>query len=106
VLLIKTAVKTLGKEWSITARLVEGHKLATSGVYAHVRLPIYTGMFGMLLPTGIAYSKWISVVAAFIIFLIGTVIRVRSEERLLREAFGQRFDDYAMRVPAIVPGLY
>ena len=36
VLLIKAAVKTLGKEWSITARLVEGHKLATSGVYAIV----------------------------------------------------------------------
>jgi protein-S-isoprenylcysteine O-methyltransferase Ste14 len=31
VLLIMAAVKTLGKEWSITARMVEDHKLATKG---------------------------------------------------------------------------
>ena len=52
--LITAAVKTLGKEWSVTARLVEGHKLATSGPYAYVRHPIYTGMLGMLVATGLA----------------------------------------------------
>lgn len=106
VILIMAAVNTLGKEWSVTARLVEGHQLATSGVYAYVRHPIYTGMLGMLLATGMAYSNWVALVAALVIFLIGTMIRVRSEERLLRKAFGQKFDDYAQRVSAIVPGLY
>lgn len=106
VLLIMAAIKYLGKEWSLTARLVEGHKLATSGPYAYVRHPIYTGLLGMLLATGLAFSNSIALVAALVIFSIGTMIRVRSEERLLREAFGQEFDDYARRVSAIVPGLY
>ena len=104
--LITMAVKTLGKEWSITARLVEGHKLATSGPYALVRHPIYSGMLGMLLATGLAISHWAALLAALIIFLIGTTIRVRSEEKLLREAFGEQFETYARRVRAIVPGLY
>lgn len=104
--LITAAVKTLGKEWSLTARLVEGHKLATSGPYAYVRHPIYTGMLGMLVATGLAFSHWITLLAAIPIFFVGTIIRVRSEERLLREAFGAQFEDYARRVPAIVPGLY
>jgi protein-S-isoprenylcysteine O-methyltransferase Ste14 len=104
--LITMAVKTLGKEWSITARLVEGHKLATSGPYALVRHPIYSGMLGMLLATGLAISHWAALLAALIIFFIGTTIRVRSEEKLLREAFGQQFETYARRVRAIVPGLY
>lgn len=106
VMLIMSAVKTLGKEWSITARLVEGHKLATSGPYAYVRHPIYTGMLGMLLATGLAISHWWAMLAALLVFIIGTVIRVRSEEKLLREAFGQEFDNYSQRVPAIVPGLF
>jgi protein-S-isoprenylcysteine O-methyltransferase Ste14 len=106
VVLIMCAVKTLGKEWSLTARLVEGHKLATSGPYAYVRHPIYTGMLGMLLATGLAISHWLAVLAALLVFIIGTVIRVRSEEKLLREAFGQEFDNYSQRVPAIVPGLF
>lgn len=104
--LITTAVKTLGKEWSLTARLVEGHKLATTGPYAFVRHPIYTGMLGMLMATGLAVSHWPALLAAVVIFFIGTIIRVRSEEKLLREAFGEQFENYARRVPAIVPGLY
>jgi len=104
--LIMTAVKTLGREWSLTARLVEGHQLATNGPYAYVRHPIYTGMLGMLLATGLAVSHWIGIVAALFVFFIGTIIRVRSEERLLSGAFGPQFDEYSQRVPAIVPGLY
>ncbi len=104
--LITMAVRTLGKEWSITARLVEGHKLATTGPYALVRHPIYSGMLGMLLATGLAISHWAALLAALLIFFIGTTIRVRSEEKLLREAFGEQFETYARRVRAIVPGLY
>jgi protein-S-isoprenylcysteine O-methyltransferase Ste14 len=104
--LTTTAVKTLGKEWSLTARLVEGHKLATTGPYALVRHPIYTGMLGMLLATGLAISHWAALLAALVVFLIGTTIRIRSEEKLLREAFGEQFESYARNVRAIVPGLY
>ena len=106
VAVVLAAVKTLGKEWSITARLVEGHSLATQGPYRFVRHPIYIGMFGMLLATGLAISYWFSLVAAILIFFIGTIIRVRSEEKLLREQFGPEFEAYAERVPAILPGVY
>ena len=50
------AVRTLGKQWSITARVLEGHKLVTEGPYSIVPNPIYAGMFGMLLTTGLAIS--------------------------------------------------
>src|ERR1700730_16312986 len=43
--LIETAIRTLGKQWALRARLVAGHKLITAGPYAYVRNPIYTGMF-------------------------------------------------------------
>ena len=104
--MITAAVKTLGKEWSLTARLVEGHKLATTGPYAYVRHPIYTGMLGMLLATGLAASHWAAILIALVVFFAGTIIRVRSEEKLLREAFGDQFENYSRRVPAILPGLY
>jgi protein-S-isoprenylcysteine O-methyltransferase Ste14 len=104
--LVTAAVRTLGKEWSLTARLVEGHKLATTGPYAFVRHPIYSGMLGMLVATGLAFSYWGALLAALVIFFAGTIIRVRSEEKLLREAFGEQFENYAQHIPAIVPGLY
>jgi len=106
VFIVMAAVKTLGKEWSITARVVTDHKLATEGPYRFVRHPIYTGMLGMLIATGIAVSYWPALLVALVVFFLGTAIRIRSEERLLRETFGLEFETYARSVPAIVPGLY
>ena len=63
-------------------------------------------MFGMLLATGLAAGRWIPLALAIALFAVGTFIRVRTEERLLREAFGQEFDDYARRVKALLPGIY
>lgn len=106
VLLVIEAIKTLGKEWSITARVVAGHKLATKGPYDFVRHPIYTGMLGMLLATGIAVSYWPALLVAIAVYFGGTLIRIRSEERLLLETFGAEFEAYSRRVPALLPGLY
>jgi protein-S-isoprenylcysteine O-methyltransferase Ste14 len=104
--LIEAAVRTLGKQWALRARLVEGHQLITDGPYARVRNPIYTGMLGMLVATGLAMEHWIATVIAFVIFAVGTAIRVRSEEKLLRAAFGAEFEAYAKRVPPVLPGIY
>jgi protein-S-isoprenylcysteine O-methyltransferase Ste14 len=104
--LTASAVRTLGKQWAVAARLVEGHKLITAGPYRFVRNPIYTGMLGMLVATGLAMEHWTAFVAAIVLFAVGLVIRVRSEEKLLCAAFGKEFEDYARRVPAVLPGIY
>lgn len=103
---VLNAIRTLGKQWSLAARVLEGHKLVTEGPYGIVRNPIYTGMFGMLLATGLAISHWIGLLFALVVFAVGTVIRVQSEEKLLREAFGAEFEAYAQRVPAVIPFLF
>jgi len=99
------SIRTLGQQWSVTARVVEGHKLVTEGPYSIVRNPIYSGMLGMLLATGLAVSHWIGLVVALIFFGLGTAIRVRSEAGLLREMFGDEFHNYERQVPAVIPFL-
>src|SRR5689334_12323530 len=44
VFLTMSAIRELGKQWSLEARLVEGHDLVTTGPYNLVRHPIYTAM--------------------------------------------------------------
>ena len=96
-------MQTLGKQWTYAARVIKGHQLITQGPYGIVRNPIYLGMFGLILSTCIAYSRWWSGLAAVVFFLIGNHIRIRAEEQLLRETFGDQFDEYARRVPAFIP---
>ena len=99
------ARRALGKQWSIRARITSGHALVTEGPYRFVRHPIYSGMLGMLVATGLANSHWIALVPAVTLGGIGTWIRVRAEERLLRETFGPAYDAYAREVPALIPRL-
>ena len=99
------ALRTLGKQWSVAARLREAHKLVTEGPYRVVRHPIYAANFGLLLATGLAFSRLGPLLLASLAFWIGSVIRVRGEERLLREAFGEEYEAYARRVPALFPRL-
>src|SRR5262249_50775826 len=102
-LLAGWAVRTLDRQWSYTARLVEDHQLVTRGPYGIVRHPIYTAMLGKLIATNFAFGHWLGLLIAVPVFVIGTLVRIRSEEKLLREAFGSQYEDYASRVPAFIP---
>lgn len=101
--LATSAIRELGKQWSLTARLIENHKLVTGGVYQIVRHPIYTAMFGMMTATALVLSHWLILIIAAIVFFIGTKIRTTSEERLLRAAFPEEYNAYAARVPGLIP---
>lgn len=100
-----SAARTLGKQWALLARVIEGHELVSSGPYAIVRNPIYLGMFGMLIASGLAVSRWQALLPAIAVYLIGTAIRIHTEQNLLRATFGEKFDEYARRVPAFLPRL-
>ena len=98
-----SAVRHLGRQFRVDAGLNADHELVRSGAYAVVRHPIYASMFAMLMVTGLLIAQWGAFLSAAVVYIIGTEIRVRSEERLLRGRFGTAFDDYASRVSAYIP---
>jgi protein-S-isoprenylcysteine O-methyltransferase Ste14 len=100
------AVVTLGRQWTYIAAVGEDHQLVTRGPYARVRHPIYAGMTGLVIATAIVVSRWWAAPIIVALQLVGTWIRANQEDRLLREAHGQSFADYAANVPAIVPRLW
>jgi protein-S-isoprenylcysteine O-methyltransferase Ste14 len=97
------AVRTLGRQWAVGARIIEAHELVTTGPYAWVRHPIYAGMGGMLIASGLVVSSWWALATAIAFYGAGAIVRVRAEEKLLLEAFGDEYRGYRARVPAVVP---
>jgi protein-S-isoprenylcysteine O-methyltransferase Ste14 len=100
---VMAAVRTLGQQWSLQARVLEHHELVQRGPYRIVRHPIYTGMFGMLAAGSLAHGHWLGLLIASIVYSVGTIIRIRSEEKLLREQFGKAYEEYTREVPAFIP---
>jgi protein-S-isoprenylcysteine O-methyltransferase Ste14 len=98
------AIVTLGRQWSIQATLRTDHALITTGPYGWVRHPVYLAFLGMLVGTGLVFASggW-QVIVGILLYLVGTEFRVHAEDELLRQRFGQAFDDYARRIPALFP---
>ena len=97
------ATKAMGKNWSVVARTRSDHQLVRSGPFAVVRHPIYLALFLYLLSFAVAFGHLGQLIIAVPIYLIGMVIRVREEEKLLRAQFGEEHVRYAREVPAFIP---
>jgi protein-S-isoprenylcysteine O-methyltransferase Ste14 len=105
VLLAWTSVHALGKQWRLEAALSADHELIQRGPYSVIRHPIYTSMFCIFLSFAMMLGSWWTAAIGAVIFIVGTEIRVRAEERLLAGRFGPSFDAYRKRVPAYIPGV-
>ena len=100
-----SAVAALGKQWRVEAALNKDHVLVKTGPYRVVRHPIYASMLCIFLAAVLMMSSWWKGVIALVLFLWGTEIRVRTEDKLLASRFGVSFESYRERVRAYVPGL-
>jgi protein-S-isoprenylcysteine O-methyltransferase Ste14 len=91
----------LGRNWSSRPTAKEHHELVTTGPYAYVRHPIYTGLIFMALGTALTGSIWgISVFfAASIIF----TLRIAKEEKIMLELFPNEYPGYQKRTKRLVP---
>jgi protein-S-isoprenylcysteine O-methyltransferase Ste14 len=104
-LLSWTAPRALGRQWRIDAALNPDHQLVTSGPYRLVRHPIYTSMLCLLLGMGFLVAPLPLLLLSTLVFIAGTEIRVRIEDRLLASQFGDHFHHYQRTVPAYIPFL-
>lgn len=94
----------IGKYWSRTVSLQEGHELIRTGPYARIRHPIYTGMLLALLGTALAIGQYRALVA-FGIFLAGFIWKSKQEEALLAGQFGTAFEEHRRRTGFFLPKL-
>lgn len=92
----------LGTNWSRAVTIKQDHELITSGPYAVVRHPIYTGLLTGFLGTAIATTQ-IRGLIAFGMIAISLWFKLRLEERFMRQQFGGTYENYARRVPALIP---
>ena len=92
----------LGRNWSGTVTIKEGHELIRSGPYAYVRHPIYTGILTAVLGTAVA-SGTVHVALGLVVIAAALVRKTRIEEAFLRETFAEEYPRYSAETPALVP---
>jgi protein-S-isoprenylcysteine O-methyltransferase Ste14 len=91
----------LGRNWSRSVTIKQGHELITTGPYAVVRHPIYTGILTGFLGIAIAISQVRGFIVLVLIFL-ALWIKLRMEEQWMRSQFGEAYATYAHQTAALV----
>ncbi|WP_242137294.1 isoprenylcysteine carboxylmethyltransferase family protein [Sphingomonas sp. TREG-RG-20F-R18-01] len=104
--LFDSASRTMGRNWALVARTRGDGTLVETGPFAYVRNPIYVALLLILLALAIACGHLGSLVIALPVFAVGTAMRIRHEETVLRAAFGGAYDRYAARVKRFLPGVF
>ena len=98
--------KELGRNWSVTLEIREQHALVTSGVYCHVRHPMYSAFWLWASAQALLLPNWIAGSSGLLGFGILFFLRVRQEEELMIETFGEEYRRYMARTSRILPGIY
>ena len=92
----------LGGNWSGIVTLKHDHELIVSGPYAIVRHPIYTGLLIAFIGSAAGRGEWRGVLAVLMAWW-ALWRKLRLEERWMAERFGEQYEAYRRRVPALVP---
>jgi protein-S-isoprenylcysteine O-methyltransferase Ste14 len=97
--------RALGKQFSTYVTLQEDHQLVQSGIYGVIRHPMYLGL--LLFGPGLAmvFRSWLAApVFGGLAFFVA--VRIREEEALLQQHFGDEFEAYRGRTWCLVPFIY
>jgi protein-S-isoprenylcysteine O-methyltransferase Ste14 len=104
--LFRRSHKDLGKNWSVTLEVREGHQLVTQGVYAYVRHPMYASFLLWGVTQALLIPNWIAGLAGLVAVLALYAVRQSREETMMRDTFGAEYDAYCARTKRLVPGIF
>jgi protein-S-isoprenylcysteine O-methyltransferase Ste14 len=96
----------LGTNWSITLEVREQHRLVTRGVYRRIRHPMYLALALYSIGQALVIPNWVAGPSNLVAFAILCALRIRPEERMMVEEFGDEYTAYAARTERLIPGVW
>ena len=100
------SIITLGRFFQYSIGIQSGHTVVTTGPYRFVRHPSYTGLLMGVIGYALACGDVWSLVAAAVLAGLGLTVRIRVEERQLRESLGADYDEFAASRKRLIPGVF
>ena len=93
----------LGLNWSPTLEIREKHELITRGIYGFIRHPMYASQWLWVLAQPLLLQNWVAGFLNLLVFIPFYFLRVRAEEQLMIEKFGDQYQSYKQKVGGVLP---
>lgn len=91
----------LGRNWGMPMSQKEEPELVTSGPYAYIRHPIYSGVLIAIVGTAVTDGSWWLI--AFFIAGVYFLFSAKREEQIMTDAFPSQYPDYKRRTKMLIP---
>ena len=91
----------IGTNWGMPMTLKENPQLVTTGPYAQIRHPIYSGVLLAMLGSALAISLWWLVF--FVVNAAQFVYAAKKEEQLMLQTFPDSYPGYKRRTRMLIP---
>ena len=96
----------LKKEFTVDVAISENHNLNTHGMYKYIRHPGYVGLLLICFGLSIAMNSISSLFVITIPVLLVIIYRIKIEEKILVNEFGDIYKNYMLKTHKIIPKLY
>jgi protein-S-isoprenylcysteine O-methyltransferase Ste14 len=95
----------LGRMYSAEVTIQKNHHLITTGLYRYLRHPRYLGVIVFAIGLSLLFRSWAGL-AVSVPLLIVLLLRIRDEDALMHEEFGQEWETYCKQSWRLIPFLY
>jgi protein-S-isoprenylcysteine O-methyltransferase Ste14 len=95
----------LGSNWSGRITIKENHELVQSGPYRITRNPIYSGF----LLAFCGCSMTLGLLKGYLgipLLLVCLLLKISKEEFFMQEVFGEKWQNYRLKVKRLIPGIF
>src|SRR5437899_11815684 len=86
--------RALGRNWSVSLDVREGHQLITDGIYRRIRHPMYSAFWLWAAAQALLLSNWVAGFAGLVGFGILFFGRIAEDERMMLETFARCDQEY------------
>jgi len=95
----------LKTNWSPSLEIREKHELITRGIYGYIRHPMYASQWLWVIAQPLLLQNWLAGWLNLVIFIFFYSLRIRAEEKMMIDTFGEQYREYMKKVGAVFPNL-
>ena len=95
----------LKTNWSPSLEIREKHELITHGIYGYIRHPMYASQWLWVIAQPLLLQNWLAGWLNLVVFIFFYSLRVRAEEKMMIDTFGEQYREYMKKVGAVFPNL-